>query len=111
MNTDTCVLLKLCDIASIPEGGILRVELAGHPPFAVYRTGGDIYVSHDTCTHGEASLSDGDFDVDEGFVICPFHLGAFDVRTGEVVAAPCTEPLKVFPVVLRDGAVFIEGAD
>ena len=28
----------------------------------------------------------------------PYHGGAFEIRTGKAVAAPCTHDLKTFPV-------------
>lgn len=110
MRMETDSLLKLCDIDAIPDDGILRVEPAGLPPLAVYKIGGAVYVTDDTCTHGEASLADGEIDPDCCAIVCPYHLGSFDIRTGEPMAAPCTDPLKIYPVVLRDGAVFIEVA-
>jgi carbazole 1,9a-dioxygenase ferredoxin component len=29
---------------------------------------------------------------------CDFHNGAFNIKTGEVVSAPCTEKLKTYVV-------------
>ena len=39
---------------------------------------------------------------------CDFHNGAFDIRTGEVVAPPCMVPLKTYVVVPDDTKVIIE---
>ncbi len=99
-------LLRLCAIDAVPADAPLQVEIPGHPPFAVYHVEGNYYVTDDTCTHGAASLSeDGELN---GFHIeCTWHFGVFDVRTGEVVASPCTEPLKTYPVTVKDGAVYI----
>lgn len=108
MNMETGTLLKLCAIDAVPDEGVLRVEPANMPPLAVYNVGGNIYVTDDTCTHGEASLADGEIDPDSCAIVCPYHLGSFDFRTGEPMAAPCTEPLKVYTVRLADGDVFIE---
>jgi nitrite reductase/ring-hydroxylating ferredoxin subunit len=98
--------IRLCEVAEVEEDQPLQVTVDGHEPFAVYNVEGDIYVSDDFCTHGKASLSDeGDLD---GFtIVCTWHDGAFDIRTGEIKSRPCTEPLKVYPVTIRDGEVFI----
>src|SRR3712207_6143605 len=98
--------LKLCAVADVEPGQPLQVEVSGHEPFAVYNVEGGIYVTDDFCTHGRASLSDeGDL---EGFtIICSWHDGAFDIRTGEIKSRPCTEPLKVYPVTIRDGHIFV----
>lgn len=73
---------------------------------AVYRVQGEVYVTDDRCTHGDALLS-------EGFVLdwcveCPFHQGQFDIRTGEPMCAPVTEPIRTYPVRVEDGTVLIE---
>ena len=61
--------------------------------YAVFNVAGAYHVSDDTCTHGFASLSEGEL---AGHVItCPWHGGAFDVRTGAALAPPCTDPLRV----------------
>lgn len=92
-----------CD--DMAPGDILRVE-AGGRAFAVYRVQDEFYVSDDQCTHGPGFLSDGCL---EGYEIeCDFHQGSFDIRTGEVIEPPCSIPLRVYPVTLRDGRVTIE---
>ena len=98
--------IKLCDVDEVEVGQPFLVRVEGREPFAVYNVEGNIYVSDDFCTHGRASLADeGDLD---GFKItCSWHDGAFDIRTGAVTAFPCTEPLKVYPVTIRDGEVYI----
>jgi nitrite reductase/ring-hydroxylating ferredoxin subunit len=86
---------------------MLQVIYPGQPPFAVYQVEDRYFVTEDTCTHGKASLADeGEL---EGYVVtCSWHDGRFDIRTGAVVAAPCTQPIKAFPVAVEDGAVWIE---
>ena len=84
---------------------IRRVELNGHPPIAVYKLDGTYFATADTCTHGEASLSEGDIEGDE--IICPFHRGAFDIRTGEATLAPCVTAIRTYPVRVEGDGVFI----
>ena len=44
-------------------------------------------------------------------VECDFHNGAFNIRTGAVVAPPCMIPLKTYRTVVdSDGFVLIEVA-
>ncbi len=99
-------LLHLCAISDVPDDAPFQVEPPNLPPLAVYHIEGNFYVTDDTCTHGQASLSEEG--VLNGFHIeCGWHLGVFDVRTGEVVSRPCTVPLKTYPVTVQDGAVYI----
>lgn len=97
---------KLCNTGDVPAGGCRRIDLADRPPLAVFNLDGRYYVTDDTCTHGVASLCDGEIDGDDGVVECPFHQGAFEIATGRPAGAPCTIPLRVYPVEVREGGVF-----
>ncbi|WP_244919610.1 non-heme iron oxygenase ferredoxin subunit [Pseudoxanthomonas spadix] len=86
-----------------PDCGTL-VELAGRAPIAVFRLGDEFFATDDTCTHGAASLCDGE--IFDGQVECPFHGGTFDIRTGAATTFPCTKPLAVYPVVVENGRIY-----
>lgn len=98
--------IRLFHRDALVPGEIRRVELDGHPPIAVYNLDGTYFATADTCTHGEASLAEGDVDGDE--IICPFHLGAFNIRTGEATIAPCVSALETYPVRVDGDNVLIE---
>jgi nitrite reductase/ring-hydroxylating ferredoxin subunit len=97
----------LCRAADVPEGGALRVERDDGPPLAVFHVGGRFYVTDDTCTHGEASLAEGEIDAEELLVECPWHSGAFDLATGAPCGAPCTIALRVHRFELRGGDIVL----
>lgn len=99
--------VRLCATAAVAEGQALRVEVDGLPPLAVYQAGGQFYVSDDTCSHGEASLSEG-LVTDDGRVECPWHTGSFCLRTGEALTSPADTPIRIYPITLQDGAIFIQ---
>jgi p-cumate 2,3-dioxygenase ferredoxin subunit len=90
----------------IAPNEVRQVEVEGRPPIAVYNLDGEFFATDDTCTHGEASLAEGD--VEGGEIICPFHMGAFDIRTGEACVAPCVDPVKSYPVRIEDGVVYVQ---
>lgn len=60
----------------------------------------------DTCTHEDASLSEGE--IWEGAVQCPQHGSLFDLRTGAVTGLPAQVAAQTFPVVIEDGAIYVE---
>lgn len=105
--TDTIQTIetRLCMLADIPEEDGLQIKLPGRQPLAVWRVGDEAYVTDDTCTHGQASLTEGGAQ-DEFVIECGLHLGAFDIRDGCVVSVPCTLPLRVYLTFVRDGTVF-----
>ena len=96
--------LDLCAAADVSPGTALKVE-AGGLTLAVFNLDGQFYVTDDACTHGPGSLSEGE--IFDDIVECNFHQGQFCIRTGEAVLAPCTEPVKTYPVTVRDGRVVI----
>jgi nitrite reductase/ring-hydroxylating ferredoxin subunit len=96
--------LDLCAAADVSPGTALKVETGGLT-LAVFNLDGEFYVTNDACTHGPGSLSEGE--IFEDVIECNFHQGQFCIRTGEPVLAPCTEPVKTYPVTLRDGRVVI----
>jgi nitrite reductase/ring-hydroxylating ferredoxin subunit len=95
----------LCSTADIPENSVKRFDVGNHA-LAIYNVGGTFYVTDDECTHGAASLSDGVLEDD--IIECTMHFGAFNVRTGEVVQAPCSIPLRTYKVIVQDGKLFVD---
>jgi 3-phenylpropionate/trans-cinnamate dioxygenase ferredoxin subunit len=90
----------------LPEGGTLRVTV-GDRLVALVRCGGTAYALGDTCTHAEASLSEGDVDCDEGTVECPLHGSAFRLSDGEALTLPATRAARTYEVSERDGELHI----
>ena len=97
--------VELCSTSEVSAGGALKVETDGLI-LAVFNVDGAFFVTDDTCTHGPGSLSEGY--ITDDVVECDFHNGAFNIKTGEVVAPPCMIPLKTYPATVEDGKVFIE---
>lgn len=107
MSMDTVPVLTLCAADDVPLNGSLRIEPeAGLPALAVFNLDGIYYVTDDRCTHGEASLCEGEVDGD--LVECPFHQGTFDIRTGEAVGAPCRIALRTYATSVMAGKVCIQ---
>lgn len=96
---------RVCSVRDLSAAGVLQVEIEGRAPIAVYQLTDGIYCTDDTCTHEDAPLSSGE--VDGGFIVCPFHLGAFDIKTGAAVRAPCCVDLRTYPVTILGEDVFV----
>lgn len=104
MNTENSA--PLCAVSDLSQGSISSALLPDGRRLALYHVDGNVYATDDRCTHGDASLSD-EGSLDGCIVECGLHLGAFDVRTGKAVAAPCTKPIQTYPVEIRDGKVWL----
>ncbi len=97
---------EVADAADVPEQGTLLVSLGGEP-VCLYNLNGAIHATHDTCTHGHASLADG-FIVEDRLIECPLHQGTFEIAGGRAVGLPCTEDIRIYEVRVEDGKVFLK---
>jgi 3-phenylpropionate/trans-cinnamate dioxygenase ferredoxin subunit len=97
-------MIRACDAADLGEGEALRVQ--AHVPISVFRAEGAFYALDDTCSHQDASLSDGW--VEGCFVECPLHAALFDLRTGMPACLPAKNPVRTYPVTVVDGVVYVD---
>jgi nitrite reductase/ring-hydroxylating ferredoxin subunit len=100
-----CPRLALCKASEVSAGQAIRIEKEGLT-LAVFNLDGEFHVTNDACTHGPGSLSEGCIEGD--VVECDFHNGAFNIRTGEAVVAPCFIPLKVYRTHRNGDEISIE---
>jgi len=84
---------------SLVERKPVKIDLNG-TPVCVTRIGDEVFAIADTCSHSEASLSEGD--VTDYKIECWLHGAEFDLRSGEVVTPPASVPVEVFDVI-REG--------
>ena len=93
---------KVENVALPREGELLSVDVAG-TQVAVTVVDGVVYAVDDECTHQGCSLSDG---VVEGLtIVCPCHMGTFDLTSGAVISGPPERPVACWKATLRDGAL------
>jgi 3-phenylpropionate/trans-cinnamate dioxygenase ferredoxin subunit len=87
----------MADLAfdSLVKGKPVSVEVEGLQ-VCVVRVEEEVFAVADTCTHSEASLSEGE--VTGGKIECWLHGAEFDLRTGQALTPPATEALKTFNV-------------
>lgn len=98
--------VDLVAVDKVKEGEPLEVNPPDMPALVVYRIGEDFYVTDNKCTHGNAMLSDGF--IEGNTIICPFHDGGFDIKTGMPTLAPCAIPIKIYQTVIEGGRICIE---
>lgn len=96
----------MCPLTELPPGEVTVVKTS-QGRVAVFNSGGELHAIEDRCSHQEAYLSDGWLDGCE--VECPLHGATFDLRTGRPTGPPATEPVRVHPVEVRNGLVYVGG--
>jgi 3-phenylpropionate/trans-cinnamate dioxygenase ferredoxin subunit len=89
------------------DGELIPVEINGRPVVLVRHAGG-FYAVQNNCSHKDFPLSEAGFDPRDEVLVCAWHGGCFDLRTGAAVVPPATDPVETFPVrVSADGWIEI----
>jgi 3-phenylpropionate/trans-cinnamate dioxygenase ferredoxin subunit len=91
--------------ASLVAGKPVKIEKDGRT-ICVARVGDQVFAIDDTCSHSEASLSEGD--ITDFKIECWLHGAEFDLRTGEALTPPAVAPIKVYPVIVDGDSVTVE---
>jgi len=101
--------LKACDSKDVVNEVGTCVTVAGKK-LALFRADGKIFAIDDTCTHDEASLSEGTLIHEEGrcVVECPWHGAHFDICTGAATALPAVTPVHAYVAREVNGAVEVD---
>jgi 3-phenylpropionate/trans-cinnamate dioxygenase ferredoxin subunit len=105
------MLHEVAHTSDIPEGEarrfvVKRIEIA------VANLGNGTFLAvDDICSHAEASLSEGEVDVEDETIECPRHGSVFDLSTGRPRSLPATLPVVTFPVKVEGEAIMIELED
>ena len=87
--------VRVAGRGDVPAGEMLIVEIEGEE-VVLANVNGEIYAFGGECTHRGGPLGEGLLEGDE--VECPFHQGRFNVKTGEAVQEPPTDPIPTYQV-------------
>jgi 3-phenylpropionate/trans-cinnamate dioxygenase ferredoxin subunit len=91
--------------ASMTPGKPVRIEKNGES-ICVARVGDQVFALGDTCSHSDASLSEGD--ITDFKIECWLHGAEFDLRTGEALTPPATTAVKSYLVTVDGDSVTVE---
>lgn len=82
-----------------------RIEVNGES-VCVARIGDEVFSISDTCSHSDASLSEGDI---TGYKIeCWLHGAEFDLRSGAALTPPAVEAVESYEVIQDGQSVTIQ---
>jgi 3-phenylpropionate/trans-cinnamate dioxygenase ferredoxin subunit len=105
------MLIEVARTSDIPEGEA-RWVVADRIEIALVNLGSGQFVAvDDICSHAEASLSEGEVDLDDETIECPRHGSIFDLRSGKPRSLPATLPIATFPVKVEGDVILIELED
>ncbi len=92
-------------LSQLEQNKPVRLEKNGQS-ICVARIGHEVFAIGDTCTHSDASLSEGD--ITGTRIECWLHGAEFDLRTGVALTLPAVEPVKSYPVHIVADSITIE---
>jgi len=99
--------IDVCPVDELPPGRT-KIVRSGGLAVCVYNLAGGLYAIEDRCSHDDGPLCEGDWDPDEGVVVCPRHGANFDIRTGEALTLPAFQPVATYPVRVDDRLIKVE---
>jgi 3-phenylpropionate/trans-cinnamate dioxygenase ferredoxin component len=97
--------VRICAVEDVDKGTAVHADIDDLPVAVVRTDDGEVFAVHDVCSHAEVPLSEGEI---EGCTLeCWLHGSRFDLRTGAPTGLPATEPVPVYPVLIRDDDIYV----
>ena len=100
------VWMEVCPLDELGPGETKTVFLEGKM-VGLFNVKGELYALNNRCSHARGPLSEGDVDAEECSVVCPWHYGKFDLRTGQAIDGVVNKPVDTYQVEVRDGMVHV----
>ncbi len=97
--------VKVAKKSEIVDKSSKCIEVEGKR-IALFNINGEIYAIDNTCTHSGGPLSEGFIEGEE--VECPWHGARFNIKSGEVLAAPASEGVAKYNVRITSDDVEVE---
>ena len=92
-------------MAALAEGDVVATRV-NNREVLIALVEGQFYAFDAYCSHARQALVGGRL---RGFEMsCPLHGARFDIRSGACLAAPATQPIARFPVLLESGKVWVD---
>lgn len=96
--------VKVAQVTEIPAGTARCVHVKGKK-IALFHIEGGFYAIDDTCSHAEASLSEGT--IEGACVLCPLHGARFDIKTGRALSLPAWAPVETYEVRVEGDDILV----
>ncbi|MCF7803773.1 MAG: non-heme iron oxygenase ferredoxin subunit [Candidatus Marinimicrobia bacterium] len=97
--------VEALSLGELGEYDMDKITMNDGTRIAVIRMDDDVYAIDDTCSHAEASLSEGELLGNK--VKCPLHGAEFDVRTGEVKSFPAVVGVTKYETKIEDNTIYV----
>jgi 3-phenylpropionate/trans-cinnamate dioxygenase ferredoxin component len=102
-------LVRVCSVTDVAPESAVPVEVphnGSRLDLAIVHSSGNFYAIYDECSHAQIPLSEGD--VGDGEIECYLHGSRFDLRTGEPIGLPATEPVPIYRCIIEGNDVLVD---
>ena len=96
--------IDVCPLDELPPGDV-KIVHAGEISVGVYNLSGELHAIEDRCSHDDGPLCEGDFDLEDGYAVCPRHGAHIDIRTGRALTLPAVTSVETFPVRVDENGI------
>ena len=97
--------VRIAKVSDLADPGKMLVEV-DERLVALFRVGGQFYAIDDVCTHDGGPLAEGQ--LEDHTIACPRHGAKFDIRTGQALTMPATQPTASHEVKIDGDEVFVK---
>ena len=98
--------VKVLPLNELAEGAKKKINI-GDRDILLVRLLGRVYATQALCTHEDFDLIEGKL-LENHIITCPFHESEFDLESGQVLAPPAENPLKIYNVKIENEAILVE---
>ena len=96
--------VRICSKGDIPNGQGKGFKV-GKLELAVFHTESGFFATCNVCSHEYEHLHEGW--LEDHLIECPKHGSQFDLRTGDAISLPATQPIEVYEVKLEGDDVIV----
>jgi nitrite reductase/ring-hydroxylating ferredoxin subunit len=108
MSSSSGEWVAVASVDDVKPGEVIEVEVDAEPVVLAHADG-EFLATSDICSHAFVMLHDGWLEGEE--IECPQHGSRFNMRTGEVLSPPATQPIDVYSVKVEGKTVYVKGPD
>jgi chlorite dismutase/nitrite reductase/ring-hydroxylating ferredoxin subunit len=98
--------IDVCPLDELGPGETRTVYLDGRM-VGLFNVDGTLYAINNRCSHARGPLNEGEIDPAECSVVCPWHYGKFDLKTGQALDGVVNKPVETYQVEIRDGVIWV----
>jgi 3-phenylpropionate/trans-cinnamate dioxygenase ferredoxin subunit len=100
--------IRVAKVSDLSDPGKALVEVEERL-VALFKVGGQFFAIDDVCTHDGGPLAEGT--LENHTIACPRHGAKFDIRTGQALTMPATQPTAAHEVKVVGDEVFVKLRD